>query len=151
MWVRKQEADAQWQEFSTPAAALHHIKAEGAPSTLQQVQIERAAKNSKPRNGFEFSYNPPAAAVPQQRPQSQAASLHSEIACLFVVTPVVFLLQALHWSTWSLPKDWRRGWKRSPRPWCYGCEASNNDASQQSAASSAAFYFSVVQLVLTCL
>ena len=43
-------------EFSTPAAALRHIKAEGAPSTLQQVQIERAAKNSKPRNGFEFSY-----------------------------------------------------------------------------------------------
>ena len=74
MWVRKQEADAQWQEFSTPAAALRHIKAEGAPSTLQQVQIERAAKNSKPRNGFEFSYNPPAAAAPQQPPQSQAAS-----------------------------------------------------------------------------
>ena len=59
MWVRKQKADAQWQEFSTPAAALRHIKAEGAPSTLQQVQIERAAKNSKPRNGFELSYNPP--------------------------------------------------------------------------------------------
>ena len=59
MWGRKQEADAQWQQFSTPAAALRHIKAEGAPSTLQQVQIERAAKNSKPRNGFEFSYNPP--------------------------------------------------------------------------------------------
>ena len=59
MWVRKQEADAQWQEFSTPAAALRHIKAEGARSTLQQVQIKRAAKNSKPRNGFEFSYNPP--------------------------------------------------------------------------------------------
>ena len=78
--------------------------------------------------------------------------LHSKIACLFVVvTPVVFLLQALHWSTSSLPKDWRRGWKRSPRPWSYGCEASNNDASHQSAASSAAFYFSVVQLVLTCL
>ena len=43
------------------------------PSTLQQVQIEHATKNSKPRNGFEFSYKPPAAAAPQQRPQSQAA------------------------------------------------------------------------------
>ena len=75
MWVRKQEAGAQWQQFSTPAATLRHIKAEGAPSTLQQVQIERAAKNSKPRNGFEFSYNPPPpAAAPQQPPQSQAAS-----------------------------------------------------------------------------
>ena len=74
MWVRKQEADAQWQEFSTPAAAVRHIKAEGGPSTLQQVQIEHAAKNSKPRNGFDFSYNPPAAAAPQQPPQSQAAS-----------------------------------------------------------------------------
>ena len=38
------------------------------------MQIERAAKNSKPRNGFESSYNPPAAAAPQQPPQSQAAS-----------------------------------------------------------------------------
>ena len=70
MWVRKQEAEAGWQEFAPPAAALRHIKAEGAPSTLQQVQIERVAKNSKPRNGFEFSYTP----LPQQPPQSQAAS-----------------------------------------------------------------------------
>ena len=68
MWVRKQEADAEWQEFSTPAAVLRHIKADGAPSTLQQVQIERAAKSSKPRIGFEFSYNPLAAAAPRQPP-----------------------------------------------------------------------------------
>ena len=51
--------------------------------------------------------------------------------------------------TQALPKDWRRGWKRSPRPWSYGCGASNNDASHQSAANGAAFYFFVVQLVLT--
>ena len=62
MWVCKQEAEAEWQEFATPAATLRHIKAEGVPSTLQQVQIERAAKNSKPCNGFQFSYKPPAAA-----------------------------------------------------------------------------------------
>ena len=71
MWVRKQEAEAEWQEFATPAAALRHIKAEGAPSTVQQVQIERAAKNSKPRNGFEFSYTRPATAtstVPSRLP-----------------------------------------------------------------------------------
>ena len=59
MWVRKQEAEAEWQEFAAPTAALRHIKAEGGPSTLQEVQIERAAKNSKPRNGFEFSYKTP--------------------------------------------------------------------------------------------
>ena len=74
MWARKQEAGAEWQECATPAAALRHVKAEGAPSTLQQVQIERAAKNSKPRNGFEFSLKPPTAASPHQSPQSQAAS-----------------------------------------------------------------------------
>ena len=78
MWVRKQEAEAEWQEFATPAAALRQIKAEGAPSTLQQVQIERAAEHSKPRNGFEFSYKPPAAAAPQQPPQSQAAPSHQD-------------------------------------------------------------------------
>ena len=70
MWVRKQEADAQWQAFSTPAAALRHVKAEGAPSTLQQVQIERAAKNSKPRNGFEISYTPPPPPPPPVMPAS---------------------------------------------------------------------------------
>ena len=64
MWVRKQEAEAEWQEFATTAAALRHIKAEGAPSTLQQVQIKRVANNSKPCNGFEFSYTPPATANP---------------------------------------------------------------------------------------
>ena len=72
--VHKQEAEAEWQEFATPAAALRHVKAEGAPSTLQQVQIECAAKNSKPRKGFEFSSKPPTAASPQQPPQSQATS-----------------------------------------------------------------------------
>ena len=64
MWVRKQEAEAEWQELATPAAALRHIKAEGAPLTLQQVQIERVAKKSKPRIGFEFSYTPPTTATP---------------------------------------------------------------------------------------
>ena len=34
------------------------------PSTLQQVQIERVAKNSKPRNGFDFSYTPRATTTP---------------------------------------------------------------------------------------
>ena len=47
-----------WQEFATPAAALRYTKSEGAPSNLQRVQIERAAKNSKARNGFEFSFAP---------------------------------------------------------------------------------------------
>ena len=51
--------DAVWQELATPAAALRYITSEGAPSTLQQVQIERAAKNSKARNGFEFSFEAP--------------------------------------------------------------------------------------------
>ena len=73
MLVRKQKAEAVWQEFATPAAALCHVKAEGASSTLQQVQIEHAAKNSQPCNGFEFSLKPPTAATPQQPPQSQAA------------------------------------------------------------------------------
>ena len=50
MWVRKQGGDAVWQELATPAAAIRQGKSEGAPSTLQQVQIERAIKNSKPRN-----------------------------------------------------------------------------------------------------
>ena len=60
-----------WQEFATPAAALRYIKSEGAPSNLQQVQIERAAKNSKARNGFEFSFEAPiggAAAKPPSKP-----------------------------------------------------------------------------------
>ena len=35
-----------------------------APPTPQQVQIERIAKNSKPRNGFDFSYTRPATATP---------------------------------------------------------------------------------------
>ena len=29
---------------------------EGAPSTLQQVHIERTAKNAKPHNGFAFLF-----------------------------------------------------------------------------------------------
>ena len=69
MWVCKQDNAAEWQQFATPATPLRHVKAEGAPSTLQQVQIERAAKNSKPRNDFEFSLKPPTAASPQQPPQ----------------------------------------------------------------------------------
>ena len=52
MWVPKQGDDAVWQEFATPAAALRCIKSEGAPSNPQQVQIERAAKNSNARNGW---------------------------------------------------------------------------------------------------
>ena len=70
--MHKQEAEAEWQEFATPAAALRHIEAEGAPSTLQQVQIERAAKNSKPRNALSSHTSP--LPPPQQPPQSQAAS-----------------------------------------------------------------------------
>ena len=58
-----------WQEFATPAAALRYTKSEGAPSNLQQVQIERAAKNSKARNGFEFSFEaPPEARLPNHHP-----------------------------------------------------------------------------------
>ena len=88
MWVRKQEADAPWQEFSTPDAALRHIKAEGAPSTLQQVQIDRAAKYSKPGYGFEFSYNPPAASAPAtptvpSRLPSHYDAIHRRLCCSF--------------------------------------------------------------------
>ena len=68
MRVRKQEAAAEWQEFATLAAALGHVKGEGAPSTLRQVQIERAAKNSKRRNSFEFSLKPPP--LPRRNPHS---------------------------------------------------------------------------------
>ena len=50
-----------WHHFATPAAALRYIKSEGAPSNLQQVQIECVAKNSKARNGFEFSVEAPKA------------------------------------------------------------------------------------------
>ena len=57
-----------WQEFATLATALRHIKSQGAPSTLQQVQIERAAKNSKARNGFEFSFEAPTGAVAAKPP-----------------------------------------------------------------------------------
>ena len=77
MWVRKQDPAAQGQEFATPAAALRHVKLEGAPSTLQQVQIERSAKNGKPRNGFEFSLKPPASASPQQSPKPPTAATPS--------------------------------------------------------------------------
>ena len=63
-----------WQEYATPAAALCYIKSEGAVSTLQQVQIERAAQNSKARNGFEFSFEAPtggASAKPPNQPRLQ--------------------------------------------------------------------------------
>ena len=56
MWVRKRDPEAEWQEFATLFAALYHMKSEGAPLTLQQVQIERAAEKAKPRNGFVFSF-----------------------------------------------------------------------------------------------
>ena len=59
-----------WQEYATLAAALRYIKSKGAPSTLQQVQIERAA--SKARNGFKFSFAAPtggAAAKPPPSPR----------------------------------------------------------------------------------
>ena len=65
-----------WQEFATPATTLRHIKSEGAPSTLQQVHIERAAKNSKARNGFGFSFEAPtgaAAAKPHPKPAPTTA------------------------------------------------------------------------------
>ena len=42
--MRKQEAEAEWQEFATPAAALRHIKAKGVPWTVQPLQIERVTK-----------------------------------------------------------------------------------------------------------
>ena len=85
MWVRKQEVEAEWQEFATPAAALRHIKAEGVPSTLQQVQIERVAKNSKPNNGFEFSYMPPATATPTvpSRLPSHYDAIHQQLCRIF--------------------------------------------------------------------
>ena len=65
-----------WEEFATPAAALRYIKSEGSPSTLQQVQIERAAKISKARNGFEFSFEAPtggATAKPPPKPAPTTA------------------------------------------------------------------------------
>ena len=42
------------------------------------------------------------------------------------------------------PMDWRPGWRRIPTPSSCGCEASNDEASQQSVASDAAFSFCVV-------
>ena len=65
-----------WHEFATPAAALRYTKSEGAPSNLQQAQIEHAAKNSKARNGFEFSFEAPtggAAARPPPKPARTTA------------------------------------------------------------------------------
>ena len=68
-----------WKEFATTAAALRYVKSEGAPSSLQQVQIERAAKNSKPRNNFEFSFQAPtgaAAAKPPPKPAPTSCQVH---------------------------------------------------------------------------
>ena len=64
-----------WREYATPAAALRYIKSEGAPSTLQQVQIERAAKNSKARNGFEFSFEAPTGGAPAKPPPKPAPTI----------------------------------------------------------------------------
>ena len=74
-----------WQEFATPAAALCYIKLEGAPSTLQQMQSERAAKNSKGRKGFQFSFEAPtggAAAKPTPKPAPTIA--HTPSAASYV-------------------------------------------------------------------
>ena len=83
--MHKQEVEAEWQEFAIPAAALRHIKAEGAPSTPQQVQIERVTKNSKPRNGFEFSYTPPATTTPTvpSRLPSHHDAIHQQLCQSF--------------------------------------------------------------------
>ena len=61
-----------WQEFATPAAALRYTKSEGAPSNLQRVQIERAAKNSKACNGFEFSFETPTGGAAAKAPPKPA-------------------------------------------------------------------------------
>ena len=54
---------------------------EGVPSTLQQVQIERAAKNSKPRNGLAGvscgSKSGPKQFFPKLFPASQATLGHT--------------------------------------------------------------------------
>ena len=77
MWVRKQGGDALWQEFATPATALRYIQSEGAPSTLQQVQIECVAKNSKERNVFEFSFEAPTTAAATKKTTPQARANHN--------------------------------------------------------------------------
>ena len=42
------------------------------PSNLQQVQIQRAAKNSKADNGFEFSFEAPTRGAPPKPPPTPA-------------------------------------------------------------------------------
>ena len=84
MWVRKQDGDAVWQHFATPAAALRYIKSEGAPSNLQQVQIKRAAKNSNARNGFEFSVEAPKAPFKPARTTAYTLS----VAYIYYYTPL---------------------------------------------------------------
>ena len=55
------------------------------PLTLQQVQIERVAKNSKPRNGFGFSYTPSATTTPTvpSRPPSHYDAIHHQLCRSF--------------------------------------------------------------------
>ena len=71
-----------WQHFATLAAALRYIKSEGAPSNLQQVQIERAAKNSKAHNGFEFSVEAPKAPPKPARTTAYTPSVASYVDVL---------------------------------------------------------------------
>ena len=62
-----------WHEFGRTAAALRRVKFEGAPWSMQQMQIEPTTKKSKPRNGLEFSFQAPtgaAAAKPPPKPAS---------------------------------------------------------------------------------
>ena len=74
-----------WQEFATPAAALRYTKSEGAPSNLQHVQIERAAKNLKARNGFEFSVEAPTrGAAPKPPPKPARTTAHTPSAASYV-------------------------------------------------------------------
>ena len=67
-----------------------------APSTLQQVQIERVAKNSKPRIGFEFSYTPPATTTPTvpSRLPSHDDAIHPQLCRSFWVCRIAVVAVA---------------------------------------------------------
>ena len=58
----------EWQEFATTIAALCHAKSKGAPSNLQQVQVEHAATKAKPQNAFWFLFKALDAAASLEHP-----------------------------------------------------------------------------------
>ena len=62
--------------MATTAAALRYVKSKGAPSSLLQVHSERAAKNSKPHNGFEYLFQAPNGTAVAKPPSKPASTMH---------------------------------------------------------------------------